>query len=304
MNTASDVTPNLFAALVKAQRHAKAVDLDGKNQHFKYRYASAENLINEGRASLSSAGLALMVTAVVLFAKELVNGVVQNMIRVTYILAHESGEAMTYEREWPTIEERGRPLDKAEGGALTTSLGYAIRDVLLLPRHDEFADMDRRDDRDHEPQQRQQVREEPRREEPRREEPRREEPEPRREEPRRDEPANDTDRRSRPVPSAEAGEQWESMLAAIKAGESIRDQLEKCVLTNDKRLALAYISRAYKAAAADDERGFIKVAGEARAEPALLSSTGGTALRDLVVAEIRPAWEDMQKAKKAKEAAA
>jgi hypothetical protein len=294
-------TPKLFAALVQAQKHARAVDHDGNNKHHGYRYASAENLINEGRTSLSAAGLTLFVTTVVLFAKELLEGVVQNMIKVTYVLAHESGEAITYEREWPAIEQKGRPIDKAQGGALTASLGYAIRDLLLLPRGDEYADMDRRDDREVEEPRRAPPRE-PRREEPRhnerpREEAKREEP--RREE-RRDDPPPDSDRRATPtaapaISHEESEKQWDSMLAAIKAGQSIRDQLATCTLPDDKRLALAYISRALKT---DSEPAFLRVLGEAGKEPSL-----SVAIRGVVKAECRAHWDTLQAAKK-KDAAA
>jgi hypothetical protein len=52
--------------------------------------------------------------------------------------------------KWPFAEEKGRPLDKALAGALTSSLGYWLRSLLLVPRDDE--EMDKRDDRAHDPE--------------------------------------------------------------------------------------------------------------------------------------------------------
>ena len=136
----------LFTALVAAQKNARAVGLDAKNQHQGYRYASAESIVEEGRTALTLAGLCLLTTAVD------VNAVAAPpIVTATMVLAHESGESLQIVRQWPAIEQKGRPLDKAIAGALTSGLGYAIRDLLLLPRDDDFAAMDRRDDSAHDP---------------------------------------------------------------------------------------------------------------------------------------------------------
>ena len=44
--------------------------------------------------------------------------------------------------DWPIIPEKGRPWDKAHAGALTSSLAYFLRDLLLMPRVEEGTDMD------------------------------------------------------------------------------------------------------------------------------------------------------------------
>lgn len=136
----------LFTALVAAQKNARAVGLDAKNSHQGYRYASAESIVEEGRTALTLAGLCLLTTAV-----EVDAAAVPPIVTATMILAHESGEILQIVRQWPAIEQKGRPLDKAIAGALTSGLGYAIRDLLLLPRDDDFAAMDRRDDSAHDP---------------------------------------------------------------------------------------------------------------------------------------------------------
>jgi hypothetical protein len=68
------------------------------------------------------------------------------------ILAHPaSGEVETYHYSFPAIPEKGRPLDKAVAASLTSSMGYWLRDLLLLPRGNELS-MDNRDDRKYEPE--------------------------------------------------------------------------------------------------------------------------------------------------------
>lgn len=153
----------LAAALVRAQRQARAVEKDAKNTFHGYKYASAEALIEEGRAALSSQGLSLLQTDVSVETRQAPppppgKGEARSLqtepacvVSVTYLLLHEEGGMLTWDREVYAVQERGRPIDKAEAGALTTALGYAIRDLLVLPRDDEQAAMDRRDDRDFPP---------------------------------------------------------------------------------------------------------------------------------------------------------
>lgn len=137
----------LAAALVAAQSKARAVGLDGKNQHQGYRYATAEAIIDECRAALASAGLALLASGWGLRLEA--NDV--PCIVVDYLLVHESGESMAMTTCMPAIEGKGRPIDKAACAALTTGLAYTLRALLLLPRDDDAAAIDARDDRGYEP---------------------------------------------------------------------------------------------------------------------------------------------------------
>lgn len=148
-------TPNLCAALVKAVAAAKAVGKEGYNDHHKYAYATAESMIDEGRAALASCGLTLLVTDVAMDdavstrwvdKRGEVHEQTYQTIACTYVLVHDSGETLTFGRTWPIVEQAGRPFDRAQGGAQTTALAYTIRDVLMLPRDDDRAAMDRRDD--------------------------------------------------------------------------------------------------------------------------------------------------------------
>lgn len=145
----------LNAALVRAQMAARAVGKGARNEHHRYRYASAESIIDEARGALASCGLAMHQSHVVLVPGEVSSSSedapMPPLAQVTYVLAHEAGGSRTWHRQWPVIEGKGRPLDKAHGGALTTALAYALRDLLMLPRDDDAAAMDRRDDTAHEP---------------------------------------------------------------------------------------------------------------------------------------------------------
>lgn len=139
----------LASALAKAQGAAQAVGKDATNEHHRYAYASAEAIIDEARSALSSHGLAVSQLSSAL------RQVGQHLVlRTEYLLQHEAGGRLRWGRDWFVIEGKGRPFDRASAAALTSSLAYALRDLLLLPRDDQAAGeaaMDRRDDRDHEP---------------------------------------------------------------------------------------------------------------------------------------------------------
>lgn len=139
-------TETLATALLAAQRALPSVTKDAKNSFHHYSYVSAEGMIGACREVLHGAGLAVR-RAGWKFDGSPEGGIVTS----TFILTHAaSGEAASDEVTWPAIPEKGRPLDKALAGALTSSLGYYLRDLLLVPREDE-AEMDRRDDRTYEP---------------------------------------------------------------------------------------------------------------------------------------------------------
>jgi len=133
----------IYGALVAAQRAAKAVDKGSVNSFHRYKYASAEAIIEEAREALSSAGLAVYAAEWHVSRAE---GAAHAAVRVVYVVAHESGESLTCETETSVVEEKGRPADKAEATALTYSLGYFLRSLLLLPRVEPGSEVDQRDD--------------------------------------------------------------------------------------------------------------------------------------------------------------
>lgn len=138
----------LYAALANAIADAGAVEKSSRNEHHKYAYASADTIYAEGRAALAKHGLALIPQAYTCAPSETpgVNGWLERV----YLLTHKGGGNITLAtNRWPVIVGNGRPLDKALSAALTTSLSYLVRDLLLLPRIDEADDVASRDDRDH-----------------------------------------------------------------------------------------------------------------------------------------------------------
>lgn len=141
---------HLAAAIVRAQREAKAVKKDSHNHWHKYQYASGEDVIAGAREALAGAGLAFVVVRYQIEHLE-----PHDVLSATYALIHESGERMEVASSTPIIPEKGRPADKALAAAKTYDLAYAMRGVLALPRVD-GEDVDQRDDRGHVPQRRQQ----------------------------------------------------------------------------------------------------------------------------------------------------
>lgn len=137
-------------AIVEAQRKATAVHKDSKNKYHDYKYASAEAVLAEGRDALTSAGLALIATTWGYRDVPLANGSefskAVGEMTVEYLLLHESGEVASFASTTAVIPEKGRPLDKAQATALTYSLGYTLRGLLMIPRVDEDEDADARND--------------------------------------------------------------------------------------------------------------------------------------------------------------
>lgn len=137
----------LARALVAAQRDLKGVSKGSENKFQHYKYASADDMMSACRAALHANGLAARRSRWTIEADEQHHWCV-----ASYELIHESGEMESFvmATRWPFSEEKGRTLDKALAGALTSSFGYWLRDLLLVPRDDE--EMDKRDTREHDPQ--------------------------------------------------------------------------------------------------------------------------------------------------------
>lgn len=137
----------LARALAGAIQDASAVGKDSYNSFSKYKYASAEALLSEGRGPIAQRGLAVVPMGL----KETRHGVnkggyIEATITKRLLLIHEGGGQILIELDWPANEQKGRPLDKAVAGATTTCLAYWIRDTLLLPREEQNVTADTRDD--------------------------------------------------------------------------------------------------------------------------------------------------------------
>jgi len=137
------------AALVSAQKQMKPVTKDSTNAFHRYQYASAEDVITAARVALNGAGLALV------RSWRIESNEMGIWLHSHFQLVFE-GSPMPIDlgnstNAFPIIEDKGRPLDKALAGALTTSLAYYLRDLLLIPKQDENQ-VDKRDDTRHIPQ--------------------------------------------------------------------------------------------------------------------------------------------------------
>ena len=136
-------TKNLASALLAAQQALPSVGKDSqfKGQNYGYAYTSSETMIAACRTVLHGAGLVLR-RAGWTFEGTPEGGIVKSQ----FVLTHPaSGESITDEVAWVAVPRGQQPIDKAMAGALTASLGYALRDLLLVPREDEN-EMDRQDD--------------------------------------------------------------------------------------------------------------------------------------------------------------
>jgi hypothetical protein len=136
----------LYAALSRAVAKAQAVAKGSENSFHRYKYASAEALIEESRGCLAAEGICVMPISWALSPHQGDSGHFANVV-VTYRVAHSSGGSVDCSASTPAIREKGRPEDKAVATALTYSLGYFLRSLLLLPRVDAEHDVDQRDDR-------------------------------------------------------------------------------------------------------------------------------------------------------------
>lgn len=157
--------PAIAAALVAAQRAAQPLEKTGENKHHHYRYTTVDYAVEAGRDVLLKAGLVLLQAGwrvglrerhVWIAGSDVAPGtnavVTESWISITYVLLHEGGAAMSWEAETAIYPEKGRPQDKAEAAALSLSLTYTIRGLLMLPRVAEGAlDPQARDDRGYVP---------------------------------------------------------------------------------------------------------------------------------------------------------
>jgi hypothetical protein len=143
----------LYAAIARATARAQPVGKDAENEHHRYRYASAESLIEEARTPLALEGLCVIPTWDYAMRDALGGGKQEHFADVTviYRVGHADGGSLTFRARTPAIRDRGRPEDKAVATALTYNLGYFLRGLLMLPRVDADHDVDQRDDRDYEP---------------------------------------------------------------------------------------------------------------------------------------------------------
>lgn len=135
----------LALALVNAQRVVKAALKGSTNSFHGYKYASAEEVLIVGREALNDNGLAMVPLTEDFETIDPIDdkcGGAVAKVKCTYLVIHESGAFFRFSTDVPVVPERGRssgwsrPADKATFGARTEAIGYALRDLLLIPRQD------------------------------------------------------------------------------------------------------------------------------------------------------------------------
>jgi hypothetical protein len=136
--------PSLDQGLYQAQVSLTAVAKDKRNEFSKYNYVSVDGMVSACRDALHDQGI---MAARVKFEIDRETGVVTNHFQLT---CAATGETRVYITPWLFFEEKGKPIDKALAGALSSSLNYFLRDLLLVVREEE-GNMDRRNDKDYEP---------------------------------------------------------------------------------------------------------------------------------------------------------
>jgi hypothetical protein len=132
----------LAQALLEAQAKASDVEKASLNKHQGYNYASTEDMVGEGKQALLAAGLLLVQAGWAPCGP----GEVGSRLAIQYVLSHPaSGTAVRWASRTSVVPDKGRPIDKAESTALTYSLGYTIRGLLLLKRVEQGTEVDARD---------------------------------------------------------------------------------------------------------------------------------------------------------------
>jgi len=140
------IVPSIDGAILLAQQALDKVGKDSTNKFHNYNYTSSEGMLSACRSALHSAGLIVRRTH---WRIDPSIGEFGTLISDIVVAHPASGASIVDNVMWPIVPEKGRPLDKALAGALTTSLNYFLRDLLQVPREEET--MDTRNDKEYEP---------------------------------------------------------------------------------------------------------------------------------------------------------
>lgn len=136
-------------ALLNAQMQLTEVGKDSTNEFHRFDYVSADAMVEACRKVLHANGLVARRKgwsyATTPESVHLVNSKtgeemdvpIVEVTSVFVITLAETGESETDSLPWKAIPEKGRPLDKAIAGALTTCLSYWLLGMLQVPRKDE-----------------------------------------------------------------------------------------------------------------------------------------------------------------------
>lgn len=156
-DVSNEVRAKFYTAIAKAQADAVAVQKDAENKFHHYHYASTEAMITEAKSIMPKHGLALRRISNKIMMMlggsapvEIDQGDTRAkavapppaMLLTVWRLSHADGAYEDHSCEWPIVPEKGRPFDKATAAADTATLGYLVRDILMLPRVAPGTDLD------------------------------------------------------------------------------------------------------------------------------------------------------------------
>jgi hypothetical protein len=117
----------IMSRLRAAQQKVVALGHNKRNDFQKFNYVSAEAFIAACKDALTSSGLTLVTSFTGVRPIGETMFIASRMLRLNGMVVHET--------EWVwSIEEKGRPPDKALAAAHTSSFAYALRDLLIVPR--------------------------------------------------------------------------------------------------------------------------------------------------------------------------
>ena len=142
-----DGTAAMIKALHRAQRRVVAIGKHSSNKQQGYDYTSSEDMVGICGMALSEEGLIVRRTAYTVgeWTEQSLrtrNGeatYIVAAVSMRFLIAHVDGGSMTDEAMFPAVQSGGRPADKAVAAALTASLGFYLRDLLLVSRgHDKY----------------------------------------------------------------------------------------------------------------------------------------------------------------------
>ena len=135
----------LSEALFGAQQDAQGIKKGSRNTHHGYDYTSAEDMLQFGKAILAKHGLFVSINKG--HVEVLADGSTHYVIG-GYLDHPESLGSRAVSKWLPYEAAKGRPNDKSALSSNTTALNYLLRDLLLIPRGEQY-EVDTRDDTDY-----------------------------------------------------------------------------------------------------------------------------------------------------------
>lgn len=145
-----------FHKLLEAQKAIHSVAKTSRNEHHRYNYASAEDIISASREALLGAGLVVTrhdwrieltdATEEQRYGRQ--DGkpvqIAFDHVHITYrVLDSETGYYQQSTIQFPVVDQKGKGRDKEVATALTSACSYFLTGLLAIPRADEEMDKPR-----------------------------------------------------------------------------------------------------------------------------------------------------------------